>query len=198
MRRGRLEWYHPDEMSAERRALYDRIVGQFAGTKRPTPLTDAEGRLEGPFNAMLASPVLGEALQNTGNALRFPGVLPRDVFELVVLIGAAERRAEYEWYAHAPLAARAGVSAATLDAVRRGDYEGAVDPAVLELVLATLAHTAPSADVVAAVEARHGVEGVTEVVVTAAYYDLIAAVLRTWDIPLPAGATAQLPLRSSG
>ncbi len=46
----------------------------------------------------------------------------------------------------------------------------------------------PSAEAVASVEERYGVAGVTEVVATIAYYDLISALLRTWDTPLPAGA----------
>ncbi len=189
MKRGRLEWYHPDELSDEQRPLYEQIVGKFATTNRPTPLTDPSGRLEGPFNAMLSNPTLGAALQTTGNALRFPGVLPRDVFETIVLIVGAERKAEYEWYAHSPLAERAGVPAETLDAIFRRDYAQALEPALLELVRATLAHTQPSAAAVDAVTDRYGVAGVTEAVATTAYYDLIAALLRTWDTPLPAGAT---------
>lgn len=188
MKRGRLEWYHPDALSDEQRPLYEHIVGAFAGTSRPTPLTDPEGRLEGPFNAMLASPVIGAALQATGNALRFPGVLPRDVFETIVLIVGAERKAEYEWYAHVPLARRAGVDPETIDAVLHREYEKALAAPVLELVRATLDHVQPSAEAVAAVDAEYGVAGVTEAVVATAYYDLVAALLRTWDTPLPAGA----------
>lgn len=187
MRRGRLEWYHPDEMTDEQRALYTEIVGRFVGTQRPTPLTDEQGRLEGPFNAMLSNPPLGAALQAAGNALRFPGVLPRDVFELLVLIVGVEREAEYEWYAHGPLAERAGVTAESIAALRRGEYGAVLDPALLELVRATLDHRQPSAQAVAAVTDLYGVAGVTEAVTTVAYYDLIAALLRTWDTPLPAG-----------
>lgn len=188
MKRGRLEWYHPDRIDGDRKALYDEIVGAFAGRERPTPLVDDEGRLEGPFNAMLASPAIGAALQHVGNALRFPGVLPRDVFEVIVLIVGVERRADYEWYAHFPLAERAGVAAETIAALRCGEYEGAVDVMVLELVLATLEHREPEADAVTAATEAYGVDGVTEIVVATAYYDLIAALLRTWATPLPNGA----------
>jgi 4-carboxymuconolactone decarboxylase len=187
MKRGRLEWYHPDELTDEQRPLYEAIVRKFTATGRPTPLTDPEGRLEGPFNAMLASPAIGSALQATGNALRFPGVLPRNVFEAIVLIVGVERRAEYEWYAHAPLAEGAGVSRDAIEAVFRGKYESVLTPPVLALVRATLAHVEPSAETVSVVEAEYGVAGVTEIVVTTAYYDLIAALLRTWDTPLPEG-----------
>jgi 4-carboxymuconolactone decarboxylase len=191
MKRGRLDWYHPAELNPDQLSLYEQITGRFSGASRPTPLTDPEGRLEGPFNVMLTSPSLGAALNGVGNTLRFPGTLPRAVFETIVLVVGAERAAEYEWYAHRPLAERAGVEQAAIAAVRRGDYEAALTGPLAALVRATLDHKQPPAEAVAAVEADYGVAGVTEVVAAVAYYDLIAALLRTWDIPLPEGAVRE-------
>lgn len=188
MKRGRLEWYHPDELSGEQRRLYERIVGSRTGSARPTPLTDPEGRLEGPFNAMLSAPAVGFALQEVGAVLRSGGTLPRETFETIVLIVGAERRAGYEWYAHAPLAERAGVSPETLAAIRDGDYARALDADLVTLVRASLDHEQPPAPAVAAVAERYGDAAVTEIVATVGYYDLLASLLRTWDTPLPDGA----------
>jgi alkylhydroperoxidase family enzyme len=188
MKRGRLEWYHPDELTSEQRGVYEQIVASRGAMARPTPLTDPEGRLEGPFNAMLSSPAVGAALQAVGAALRSEGALPRDVFETIVLIVGAERRAEYEWYAHAPLAEQAGVSPQTLAAILDGHYGQALEADLLTLVLAGLEHERPPAGAVAAVAERYGDAAVTEVVATVGYYDLLGALLRAWDTPLPAGA----------
>ena len=54
----------PAELDDEQRALYDAIAG---GRRAQGPqlfrLADADGRLEGPFNAFLLQPRLGSALQ---------------------------------------------------------------------------------------------------------------------------------------
>ena len=42
----------------------------------PVGLVDDQGRLQGPFNAMLFHPAIGMALQELGRALRFSGELP--------------------------------------------------------------------------------------------------------------------------
>jgi 4-carboxymuconolactone decarboxylase len=58
---GKLE---PSALDAEQRSPYDAIAG---GRRAQGPqlfrLADAEGRLEGPFNAFLLQPRLGSALQ---------------------------------------------------------------------------------------------------------------------------------------
>ena len=56
----RLEQLTLDTLTPEQRELYDAIVGRDSGPSRnPTGVADAEGRLRGPFNAMLHNPRLG-------------------------------------------------------------------------------------------------------------------------------------------
>lgn len=195
MRNGRLPWLRPDELDDDQRALYDRIVGGPRASGRPTPLVDAEGRLYGPFNALLTNPGVGEAVQAVGAALRFAGALPRPLFELIVLTVARERGASYEWYAHEPLARRAGVSDAQLQAVRAGKMpelgtEG--ERSVFDLVTVLLRHEDPGAELVQSVEDAFGSGVVTEVVATVGFYDLIAALMQVWDAQLPEGVQGPL------
>src|SRR4051794_18477744 len=55
---GRLPHPTPGELDDDQRAVYDAITGGPRGSG-PFRLTDAEGRLHGPFNAMLVNPQLG-------------------------------------------------------------------------------------------------------------------------------------------
>lgn len=195
MQHGRLPWLRPDELNSDQRALYHRVTTSPRATGRLTPLTDGEGRLHGPFNAMLTNPRLGDALQAVGTTLRRPGILPRATLEMIVLIVAVERGASYEWYAHEPLARLGGLTDAHVKAIRERRYfdlEPIGDRALIELVQASLRHEPPDESSVRTVEAAYGVGGVTQVAMTVAFYDLISTLMRTWDSPLPEGVADPL------
>lgn len=192
---GLLPWPTPEELNPEQREFYDTVVSSARATARPTPLTDQDGRLHGPFNAMLTNPAIGDAMQAIGIALRFMGKLPRPIFEALVLMVAVERHAPYEWYAHAPIALRHGITEAQLAAIRArrwDETEDLLSPNVVQLARDTLAHVQPPETVVRAVEKEFGAAGVTEIVVTVTNYDAIAALMRTWDAQLPEGVTDPL------
>src|ERR1700761_6062857 len=56
-----------------------------------------------------------------GEHLRWGTSLPDRLSELAIIATAQFWRAQYEWYAHAPLAEKAGVPAAAIEAIRRGE-----------------------------------------------------------------------------
>src|SRR6202162_4935089 len=67
--------------------------------------------LGGPYNAMLRSPVLGQRLFDLFHYLRWETSVPTRLNEFAILIISRQWRSQVEWYAHAPLAAKAGLSA---------------------------------------------------------------------------------------
>jgi len=78
--------------------------------------------LAGPYNPMLRSPVLGDRLFRLLDYLRFNTSVPRRLNEFAILIQARLWTSQVEWYAHHPLALKAGLSesvAADLKAGRR-------------------------------------------------------------------------------
>lgn len=190
MNHGRLPWLGPDDLDDEQRAFYDLIASSPRAASVDTPLFDEAGRFHGPFNQMLTHPAIGVALDRLGHALRFPGALPRAVFESAVVMVAVARRAGYVWCAHAPLARAAGVPAAQLAAVFTGDYEAlapTIGAATVRLVRDTLQHQAPHAATVRGVEDAYGANGVTEIVAGVSHYETVTTLMRTWDAPMPDG-----------
>src|SRR4249919_4275558 len=91
----------PATLDDAQRALYDAIAG---GRRAQGPqlfrLADAEGRLEGPFNAFLLQPRLGSALQALGASVRYDTGLDDQSREIAILVVAAYWRSDFEWYAH--------------------------------------------------------------------------------------------------
>ena len=186
---GRLPRPRPEELDATRRAVYDAIVDgpRAAG---PFRLVDDDGRLEGPFNAMLVSPGVGLAVQELGAAVRYRTSLPERAREIAILALAALRRSDFEWYAHERIGRRAGLGDAELTAIRGGGSPATLDGqerAVLDATRALAVAGDLDDEAFAAAEAALGTEALAELVVLVGYYDLLALSLRVWRTPLPAG-----------
>lgn len=64
----------------------------------------------GPYNPMIRSPVLGQRLFDLFYYLRWQTSVPTRLNEFTILIIARQWRSQVEWFAHAPLAAKAGLS----------------------------------------------------------------------------------------
>src|SRR5471032_1537928 len=67
--------------------------------------------LGGPYNPIMRSPVLGQRLFDLFHYLRWETTVPTKLNEFAILIIGRQWRSQVEWYAHAPLAAKAGLSA---------------------------------------------------------------------------------------
>src|SRR6202020_1786983 len=65
----------------------------------------------GPYNPLMRSPVLGQRLFHLFHYLRWEPTVPTRLNEFAILIIGRQWRSQVEWYAHAPLAAKAGLSA---------------------------------------------------------------------------------------
>lgn len=74
----------------------------------------------GPFAVWMHAPELGELAQKLGAHCRYRTRLPARLSEFAILCTARYWRAQYEWYAHAPMAATAGVKAKTIADLQAG------------------------------------------------------------------------------
>ena len=66
--------------------------------------------LGGPYNPMIRSPVLGQRLFDLFYYLRWQTSVPTRLNEFAILIIGRQWRSQVEWFAHAPIAAKAGLS----------------------------------------------------------------------------------------
>src|SRR6202140_1995810 len=68
--------------------------------------------LGGPYNPLLRSPVLGQKMFDLLYYLRWQTSVPLKLNEFAILIIGRQWRSQVEWFAHAPLAIKAGLSPA--------------------------------------------------------------------------------------
>jgi AhpD family alkylhydroperoxidase len=189
---GRLPAPTRDDLGDDARAVYDAIVNGPRGANGiPPTLADADGRLQGPFNAMVhASPAVGDAVQLLGAGIRYGSALTDRVRELAILVVAAARRCEFEWLAHAPHASAAGITDDMLEAIARGDAgffahdDALVHRAVRELVEGRDL----SQDTFEKLCTAFGVRGTVDLVALVGYYDMLALAMRAFRVPLPEDA----------
>jgi 4-carboxymuconolactone decarboxylase len=189
---GRLPWFTPDELDLDARTLYDAITGgPRAQVARPFPLTDEDGRLNGPFNAMLLSPEVGSALQELGAAIRYRSSLAARSREIAILELSVLRRAAFEWYAHERVGKAAGLTDDELAALRDAAPAPTLDAneTLVRKLVGTLVRERDLDDIAyaGAVKAL-GERALMELITLVGYYDLLALGLRVWRTPLPAGA----------
>jgi 4-carboxymuconolactone decarboxylase len=76
--------------------------------------------IRGPFAVFLHAPAFGELTQRLGGHCRFKTAVPPRLSEFAILATARFWRAQYEWFAHAPMAERAGVATETIRDLQRG------------------------------------------------------------------------------
>ena len=66
--------------------------------------------LGGPYNALLRSPEMARRCFDLLDYLRFKTTVEKRLNEFAILIQARLANAQYEWWAHGPIAQRAGLS----------------------------------------------------------------------------------------
>ena len=66
--------------------------------------------LGGPYSPLLRSPVLGQRMFDLLYYLRWNSSVPLRLNEMAILMVGRIRRSQVEWFAHGPLAAKAGLS----------------------------------------------------------------------------------------
>lgn len=181
----RLPGITPAEMTAEQRALYDRLVGgPRASGPRPFPLVDEQGRLAGPFNAMLLNPELGDALQSLGAIIRYETAFTGRQREIAILATAAREDSPYEWAVHSHVARGLGLTDAELAGLREG-RDVFTDPA--EALVHRAARELATGGDLAEETYRAGVDtlgrtGVYELVTLVGYYRLLALQMRIFQV----------------
>jgi 4-carboxymuconolactone decarboxylase len=174
----------PEDMNGAQSRIRDEIV---AGKR---------GSLRGPFTVLIQSPEICGHAARLGEHLRWGTSLAPRLSELAICITARFWRAQYEWFAHAPLAVKAGVPAAAIEAIRRGEtpHFAAADEALVHRLCQQIytAHRLDDASFAEAVAAI-GEVGIIEIIAIVGYYTLIGNTLNVFQVALPEGETPPFP-----
>src|SRR5690606_24509209 len=134
----RLPGLPPDELDEAQAEVYRAITGgPRAAGPQAFALTDEQGRLRGPFNAMLLSPPVGGALQELGAAVRYGSILSDRIREMAILVVAVHWGSRFEREAHEAVGRARGVTEAELAALREGRIPDLTDPAERTALRAT-------------------------------------------------------------
>lgn len=176
----------PAELDTDQRALYDAITGGARGAGvQHFELTDAEGRLHGPFGLMLDIPRVGMPLQALGAALRFETELSAREREIAALTVARITDSAFERYAHDAVGMAVGLSADELAALADGSFVGQDRR---ESAVAALTVRLTSSEVVHSADLAVGLSPAIalEVAVLVGYYRMLAQMMGLFDVGAPA------------
>ncbi len=174
-----------DTMTPERRQVFDEIVAN-------RPVKPVDGHIGGPFDVWLQSPEMGHRLVGLGGFFRFRTSVDRRYIELAILVTGAHFKAQFEWWAHEPMAREAGVPEEVIAAIKVGERPIMNDPAdIAAYDVAHSLHTQKrlSDETFAAAHAQFGDQGIAELIGLCGFYALVSMTLNGFDVELPSGAT---------
>ncbi len=155
-----------------------------------------DGHIGGPFDAWGLNPGIGRRLWQAGGAIRFKPSIDRRYIELAILVTGEFWQAQFEWYAHEPMARDAGVPEEVIQAVKRG-VEPTFDEQADEVCwrFCRTLHVDRKVDDVtyaAAIE-TFGEVGVADLISTCGFYTLVSMTLNTFEVDLPPDAVPPFP-----
>jgi 4-carboxymuconolactone decarboxylase len=185
----RLGKLFPHSLADDQRSVYDAIAG---GPRAQGPqlfrLVDDDGGLEGPFNAFLLQPRLGNALQSLGSAIRYQTDLSDRAREVAILVVAVSHDSAFEWYAHAAVGRHVGLTEAELSALRSGEFDAL--PTEFERVVAgTTSSLVAQGDLDDAQYQRAvdvlGLPVLFELLTIVGYYGMLALQLHVFRVTAP-------------
>jgi 4-carboxymuconolactone decarboxylase len=152
--------------------------------------------LGGPYNPLLRSPVLGQRMFDLLYYLRWDTSVPLRLNEFAILIIGRQWRSQVEWFAHAPLAIKAGLSPDIVAQLKKNERPTGMKPDE-EIVYDFVTELTKTHQVSDATFARAkqilGEQQVVDLTAVAGTYITVAMVLSMAEESVPAGK--ELPFK---
>jgi len=140
----------------------------------------------GPFDVLMRSPEFMSTARAMGDYLRYKPAIGTVLSEFVILIVSREWAQDYEWYVHAPIAAKQGISKEIIDAIKEGRRPPGMsdDQVIVYDLIDELTHTHRVSDATydKAVK-RFGEKGFIDITGIAGYYTLLAMTMNAARSP---------------
>ena len=179
----RMEPIPLEQMTPAQKEMYDNVM------------SGPRGRIAGPMIPWFRSPELGDLSQKVGAFLRFSSSLPDRITEFTILLVSRRWTAQIEWWAHHPLALKAGLDPAIADAIearQRPAFVNRDEEVVYNLAMELMENHRVSANTYQAALDELGEQGLVELIGVLGYYNYVAMVLNCFEI-LPDGESPLKP-----
>ncbi|MBV9260166.1 MAG: carboxymuconolactone decarboxylase family protein [Pseudolabrys sp.] len=144
--------------------------------------------VRGPFAAWLHAPVFGDLAQRLGAHCRYKTTVPPRLSEFAILCTARLWRAQFEWFAHAPMAEKAGVLPRTISDLKAGRVPSKApkdERAIYDFIQELYRTKRVSDRTYARVHAFLTNEGMIELAGILGYYTLISFTLNVFQMMPP-------------
>jgi 4-carboxymuconolactone decarboxylase len=164
-------------------------------TEQQRPLGEAIMKISsvgiaGPYNPMLRSPVFGQRMFDLLDYLRWHSSMPLRLNEFAILITGRLWRSQVEWYAHGPLALKAGLSPAIIADLKANKRPAAMQPdeaAVYDFVMELSTRHEVSDETFARAKMLLGEQQVVDLTAVTGTYVTVAMLLAMADECVPPG-----------
>jgi len=146
--------------------------------------------IAGPYNPMLRSPVFGQRMFDLLDYLRWHSSLPLRLNEFAILITGRLWRSQVEWYAHGPLALKAGLSPDVIADLKANKRPAAMQPdeaVVYDFIMELATRHEISDETFARAKKLLGEQQVVDLTAVAGTYVSVAMMLAMAEEGVPPG-----------
>ena len=187
---GRLPLADPATLTPAQRELYDQLIGSWVvfTDKLGIRSTTEDGRLIGPFNALLLHPDVTAKLLEFQVAESTNTGLSPSVREVVIIVLGAVYRADYELYAHTSVARTAGLADEHVAALAAGDIPeglGAHEKLAARLTHALATRHRVDDGLYREAESAFGAKGLFDIAAVMGVYHTVCTMLNLFEVPAP-------------
>jgi 4-carboxymuconolactone decarboxylase len=168
----------PEELNPAQKAWADMIAAPPRNAKFTNP----------PYRAYIRNPDLAPRLTALTEYLRWNTSLPPRLSEMAILITARQWTAQYEWFAHYPLALKGGLDPKVAEAIAAGKRPGNMkddEAALYDLAMALYVDKKVSDPVYKAALDKFGERGIMDIIGIIGYYDITSMTLITMQAGPP-------------
>ena len=187
---GRLPLLKPADLSPEQVRLYDRMKADMVPWAENAGFQARldDGRMIGPFNPILFSPAIADAFLALQSAEQHHTSLNERMRQVVILTVGAVWACDYERYAHAAVAAKAGLSVAAIAGLARGELPKDLSPEealAQRLTWQLAAKHAIDSDLFVDAQRTFDPKAIVDLVALVGIYGLVCGLLNGFAIPAP-------------
>jgi 4-carboxymuconolactone decarboxylase len=179
----------PEELTPPQKAWADMIAPPPRNARITNP----------PYRAYVRNPDLAPRLSALSDYLRWNTSLPPRLSEFAILITARQWTAQYEWFAHYPLALKGGLDPKILSDIAAGKRPENMkddEAALYDLVMALYRDKQVSDAVYGVAREKFGERGIMDIIGIIGYYDMVSMTLITMQAGAPNDSVPPLPVLS--